>query len=121
MREPLDKLFIDKDRLIEIFEKEYIKSGYMYGGCLRAYGHILSRIFGYPPIEVLFELVDEGKLERRNCDAFAFQLPIGRRAELIDQHNLAERWEREAPYFYPNSEHGEVFRVMNERKREVER
>lgn len=91
---------MDKKEILQLFIDKYIESGYMYSGAIPINAHWFYD--KDKDVDILLELVNEGKLERRKCEATSFQLPIKVRKELIEKHNLAKRWEKEAPYFYPN-------------------
>ena len=100
---------LSKEQIIEIFEQEYIKWGYLYSGSTS--GTILNSIQNR---KLIWELVSEGKLQKRDCDGLAFELVIKRRKQLIKEYDLSNVWEKNAPYFYPNQEpYGEVWKVLN--------
>lgn len=100
-------------KLVEYAEKEYVKCGYMYSGSISPNYSEINKICGKKnSLDVLFSLVKKHILQKRNCDALSFELVIPRRKKLIKKHNLAKVWQKYAPYFYPNDEHGEVTKVM---------
>ena len=92
---------LSKEELLKLFEDEYIDSGYLYSGCIPANAALFTEHREHS--ELALQLVKEGKLQIRNCEAFAFELPKEKRRELIIRHNLIERW-REHYYCHPEWE-----------------
>ena len=100
-------------KLVEYAEKNYIETGYMYSGNISPNIFEIIKICGKNnSLNVLFSLVKKHILQKRNCQALSFELVIPRRKKLIKKHNLSKVWQKNAPYFYPNDEHGEVTHVM---------
>jgi hypothetical protein len=89
--------------LLAVARAQYIERGYVYDG------HISVRfverelgVDGEVALDMLFSAVEQGLLERRNCDALSFCLPAAERLSLIEDNNLSEVWEEKAPFHYPN-------------------
>jgi len=100
-----------KALILKAMEKEYIEKGFMYSGCMSI--HELREIAGERVFDVVSEMMKEGLIERRNCEALAYELPKEKRKQLILEHNLAQVWEEKAPFFYPNAPYGEVAEVFD--------
>ncbi len=102
-----------ESEILNYFKKEYIKNGYMYSGAIS----INNNIFYYNETNLrrLIRLVKKGKIVRRKSEGISFELPKKARAKLIKRYNLAEKWQKKAPYFYPNISYGEVEQVMGMR------
>ena len=102
-------------KILELMEQEYIRKGYMYSGSISINNHRLLKIIGDDnPVDVMFRMVKKGLIEKRKCEALAFQLPAQKRLQLIKKYNLAVEWEKTAPFFHPNSPYGEVTSVYKE-------
>ncbi|MCL4296210.1 MAG: hypothetical protein KJ077_10800 [Anaerolineae bacterium] len=104
-------------RLYEIMIARYIEHGYMYSGCLHPNGGVLFQALKINPPDRVYKLIEEllacGKVQVRQCQAYAIELPAAKRVELIQEHQLDRVWEENAPYFYPNGSGGEVTSVRN--------
>lgn len=106
---------IDMQQIIlKEMEKNYIESGFMYSGAMG-----ISRIericddTNLNALNLMFDMIKNGLVVKRDCDSLSFELPVQKRKELIIKHNLAEEWEKKAKGFYPNHpEFGEVTKVM---------
>ena len=96
---------LSKEEILRMFEREYIKKGYIYSGSFPQNASVFRNRQNW---EKAHDLVVEGKLQIRNCEGRSFELPVERRCELIEKHGLADEWEREAPFFHPNGPYGEV-------------
>ena len=94
---------------MKVFDKKYIEDGYIYSGSIPINASWLYHNKGN--LDRLLELVKKGKIVQRKCKGCSFQLPVERRKELIEKRGLAEKWEKKAPYFYPNGPYGEVTSV----------
>lgn len=102
-------------KVLEFMEQEYVRVGYMYSGGITINDQRLAKIIGdNHPVDVMFSMAKKGLIEKRKCEALAFQLTAQKRLQLIQKHNLAVEWEKTAPFFYPNSPHGEVTSVYKE-------
>jgi glutamyl/glutaminyl-tRNA synthetase len=99
-------------KLYEVFKAEYLRNGYMYSGCME-YSYIRSLGFSK---ESITELVESELIEKRNCEAYSYELTNEERKKLIQENNLSAVWENDktARVFYPNSlvYTGEVAMVM---------
>ena len=98
---------LSKEELLKLFEDEYIESGYLYSGSIPANAVLFTKHKEH--YELAMQLVKEGKLQIRKCEAFAFELPKAKRRELIKKHNLAEKWKE---YYYCHPE-WEIRNVMS--------
>lgn len=78
----------DAEALFEIFKEEYVKRGCMYSGMIPLNA---PPICGYQ-VRALYELVSAGVLQKRDCDADAFELTAQERLKLIDTYNLQDAW-----------------------------
>jgi len=103
---------IDATKLYEIFKNEYINNGYMYSGSIE-YSYIKE--LGFLK-ESITELLESGLIEKRNCEAYSYELTKEERKKLIQENNLGVIWENDktARVFYPNNlaYTGEVAMVM---------
>ncbi|MCG3207180.1 MAG: hypothetical protein FOGNACKC_00780 [Anaerolineae bacterium] len=122
--EPVGGLSADAQAVYDLMAIKYIEKGYMYSGSVSATPGTLGKLFSGGKMQAIDrmydamkELVERGLAQRRDCQAYAIELPAAKRAELIRRHRLAEVWEKEAPHFYPNAEHGEVTQVIEAVKR----
>ena len=103
------------ERLMQLAYQEYINRGYMYSGNLwLGFIAISLSITDDAAAEVIRAAINAGLLVQRKCRAIVYELPAVKRLELIRQHKLDEKWEREAPYSYPNDYYGEVASVLRE-------
>lgn len=111
------------ERVLFMFRVEYIKSGYLYAGCLSP--HWVARQLGVEEAAVMSaieELTGRGLVRRRRCEAFKFELSGTERVRLINEHRLNRAWEEgEGRVFYPNSSHGEVTYAYRAAEAEAER
>lgn len=113
-----------KAEVIDFFEETYIETGYLYSGC-----HEPQRIrrefdldYG-EACDLLYDMAEDEEipLRLRDCEATSFELTPERRAELIEEHGLDEKWEDEHPGLRPNEpEKGEVWSVLKEAGRDIE-
>lgn len=105
-----------KEEILKILADEYVAGGFLHSGSLIP--RVIADRVGSERDAVLDNLTamaEEGLVQRRSCQALAFELPGIRRAALIKQHNLREVWETGAgAAFYPNSSHGEIAGVRKE-------
>lgn len=101
-----------KDEIYQMFVEEYIKRGYIYSGSIPANHYVFYD--NKANFDKLLELQKDGKIERRNCEGFSFELSAQKRLQLILKHNLAVEWEKTGNVFYPNSQYGEVTSVYKE-------
>lgn len=106
--------FTEKEKeIIRIFKKHYIQLGYIYSGCLSSNTSIFLK--EKQIIKKLFALVNKGILQKRNCSGLAFELVPKIRKRIILKNGLMKKWEKEAPYFYPNHPvYGEIPNVIKE-------
>jgi len=102
---------LSKEQLLQLFEDEYIDSGYLYSGCIPANATIFMKFKDH--YELALSLVKEGKLQIRNCEGYAFELPKEKRRELITKFNLARRWS-EFYYCHPEWEIDDVMKCKEE-------
>lgn len=95
--------------LYEVFKARYIRSGYLYSGMIPLNAPQIAK----HPTSTLYELVDAGILEKRDCAASAYQLSVSERRKLIEMYDLSIVWDRAdtGAAFYPNRYDGEVTRV----------
>ena len=104
----------DTRRALLAYEAEYVRCGYMYSGEMSP--EYLGRETGLGfdrALDAIKALVAAGVLERRQCEAWTYELVPAQRARLISAHRLSERWQVAAPHFYPNdARYGEVPSVM---------
>ena len=77
-------------KLYEKFKQEYVKSGYLYSGCLP---------YDVKNKESFTELKNKGLIQVRNCENFCYELTKAERIKLIKEHNLKEVWETEHACF----------------------
>jgi len=92
---------LSKEELLQLFEDEYIDSGYLHSGSIPANAMLFTNYKEH--YESALSLVREGKLQIRKCEALAFELPMEKRWELIIKFNLMERW-RKFYYCHPEWE-----------------
>jgi hypothetical protein len=95
-----------KRQILRMFVKDYIKSGYLYSGSIPQNATVFYH--NKTNYERALDLIKEGKLEFAKNEARSFILPLEQRKKLIENHGLADRWEKTAPYFHPNGPYGEV-------------
>ncbi len=106
-------------QIMKLFEKDYVEKGYIYSGSIPINASWLYHNRGN--LDRLLKLVKKGKIVQRECKGCSFELPVERRRELIEKHGLAEKWEKKAPYFYPNGPYGEVTCVFGRTKEVLQR
>lgn len=85
---------IEQDALA-VFKEKYIEHGYAFSGCVAANSDVLARLSGvgdelWAAIDHLIQL---GLVQRRNCQALAFELTATQRLELIESHDLSDYWQ----------------------------
>lgn len=97
-------------KLYECMKENYINYGYMYGGCISYNEDIVNEM--NVTTKEFNELIKNNLVQLRNCDSYAYELTKDERTKLILNNKLHKVWEEKAPYFYPNSKHGEVFHVL---------
>ena len=102
--------------LLALAERVYVEKGYAFSGALSPLNWVAIQLAMAPPEarELLEEAESRGLLVQRECDLEAWELPVGERARLIEEHDLARRWKHAAPAYYPTSRThgGEVAMVM---------
>ena len=86
--QPVGKLSEKAQELLKFLREDYKESGYMYSGSW-PYESLKQRGFEK---EVIHELRDAGKIQRRDCDDYAFELSVEERGNLIAEHSLASVW-----------------------------
>lgn len=74
--------------LVEFMRNEYIVHGYLYSGSW-PYECLIEKGFSK---EVIVEAQALGKLQKRNCEDYAFELPPTERIQLITQNSLCSVW-----------------------------
>lgn len=74
--------------LFDFLWEDYKESGYLYSGSW-PYESLRQRGFEK---EVIQELRDAGRIQRRNCDDYAFELSTEVRGELVMRYNLCSVW-----------------------------
>ena len=97
-----------KEELLKLFEDEYVDSGYLCSGCILANATLFMKYREH--LELAYELVKEGKLQIRDCEGLAFELPKEKRRELVIKHNLIVKWQ-EFYYCHPEWEIEEVMKA----------
>lgn len=105
-----------KTAILALADHRYIREGFMYQGETNP-NHLCRDLHldEDRAIDLLESLEKEGKLVRRQCKAaWSYELPVARRRELIDEHNLAALWIKNGGgCFYPlDPEYGEITKVM---------
>jgi len=106
-----------KEEIYQFFVNQYIQSGPIYSGSIPLNHHLFYN--NKAAFDSLLELWDAGMVVRRDCEAMVLELPALVRAELINNHNLAERWQASHACFYPNDPlYGEVAEVRRAAKGE---
>lgn len=78
--------------LFTFMQKDYVEQGYMYSGSW-PYMSLIERGFDK---ETIHELQESGKIQKRNCDDYAFELSAAERGELISRHDLCSVWYEKA-------------------------
>lgn len=112
-RELLPELLV---RALEKFELQYIERGYSSGYEPEHLARDLGVMEADNPDygdwklgwDIMAELASQGVLRRRGCRAVMWELVPEVKRTLIDQHNLGEKWNREAPYMHPSYEVSKV-------------
>jgi hypothetical protein len=106
----------DADKVLAAYRAEYLRHGYMYSGSMGP--DVAARLAGIghdAAWAAIGDLVKDQMVQRRDCEAWTYELPAAERVRLIGQYGLRDRWERTGACFYPNSpEHGEVFYALRE-------
>lgn len=82
------KLSDKAQKLLGFLREEYKDNGYLYSGSW-PYNSLTERGFGK---DVIHELQQEGKIQRRDCEDYAFELSTTERGNLITNHNLCSFW-----------------------------
>lgn len=75
-------------QIYELFKNEYITKGYMYSGMIPMNAPPLQAF----PISMLYSMVEDGILQKRNCDGFAFELSPAERIRLLTECSLCSAW-----------------------------
>lgn len=75
--------------LFQFLQTQYIDSGYSYSGSWPANSLFVK---GYT-MEDIEPLVNAKLIQKRDCDAYAYELTADERAKLIDAHNLGQAWQ----------------------------
>lgn len=76
------------EELLQLFEKDYIDSGYLYSG---SWPYTSLREDGFSKKD-LDELINNGIIQERNCDDIAYELTPLKRHQLLSKHSLCSRW-----------------------------
>ena len=74
--------------LLQFMRKVYIDEGFMYSG---SWPYTSLKEQGFDK-ETIHELQESGKIQRRNCDDYAFELSAAERGALITDHSLCSVW-----------------------------
>lgn len=82
------KLSDKAQELLTFLKEVYKDSGYMYSGSW-PYESLKEQGYGK---EAIHELQEVGKIQRRDCDDYAFELSIEERGKLVADHALASVW-----------------------------
>lgn len=82
------KLSDKAQELLKFFREDYKENGYMYSGSW-PYESLIENGFGQ---ETIHELLEKGKIQRRNCEDYAFELSSTERGNLITDHSLCSVW-----------------------------
>lgn len=85
--------------LYEDFKREYVSSGYMYSGHLE---------YTTEKKNAFKELLENGIIQRRNCEAYCFELSQSERISLVKEFNLETVWEKEHSCFLANGKFEEI-------------
>lgn len=88
------KLTKRESGLLTVFRERYVERGWAYSGCVPANDTVLHPYAGdgdelWAAIDHLIQL---GFLQRRNCQALAFELSPAQRLELIEDGDLSDYW-----------------------------
>jgi hypothetical protein len=106
----------DAELVLARYRAEYVRIGYMYAGEMSP--DYAGRVTGLDfdrALAAIKQLLADGVLRRRKCLSWTYELVPAERLKLINASGLRERWEAEAPYFYPNSPvYGEIPFVLRE-------
>jgi hypothetical protein len=86
-------------RLIRAFQRNYIRQGYLYSGCIR-YERLRDR-FGSAVQSLIDDLIQDGILQRRSCGALAYELVPSERSSLRERYALSDEWEQQELTFHP--------------------
>jgi hypothetical protein len=95
------------ERLLAVFRREYLESGYLYSGCLAPLR--LARLLRTDGLAVSVrqveraadELIAAGVVRVRPVSAFKWELVPAERLRLVEEHGLRETWVAEHPWSYP--------------------
>lgn len=77
-----------KDGLLNFLYNEYVDNGYMYSGSW-PYNSLLEKGFTK---EVINALLEDGLIQRRNCEGFAYELSVQKRHQLLSKYSLCSKW-----------------------------
>ena len=84
----MSNLSVKSQDLLQFMRKDYIEEGYMYSG---SWPYTSLKEQGFDK-EAIHELQKAGKIQRRNCDDYAFELSAAERGALITDHSLCSVW-----------------------------
>jgi hypothetical protein len=114
------QLSVNAQKVYELLKKEYIERGYAYSGSL-SFEYIAKYALDVNDfkdreivLNALDELISNGIAQKRNCQAYAFELTGKERKKLILENKLDSKWQNDktGSAFYPNSLNGEVVKVL---------
>lgn len=74
--------------LLRFMQEQYIDNGYLYSGSW-SYTSLTEHGFSK---ETILELQSAGLIQKRDCDAYAFELSVKERGDLIANHSLCSVW-----------------------------
>lgn len=74
--------------LINLLREEYINNGYLYSGSM-PFNSLINKGFSR---ETINNLLDDGLIQKRNCEGLAYELPTDERKILIAKHDLCSVW-----------------------------
>lgn len=85
---------IEQD-VLTVFKEKYIEHGWAFSGCLPANSPKLMSLSGDGDElwSAIYHLIEMGLVQRRNCQARAFELTTAQRLELIEANDLTDYWQ----------------------------
>ena len=111
-----DQVFTPIDcRVMTLLKERYIEKGWALSGCVPAEDPALARCArdGKDVLAAINHLIELGYIQKRDCQALAYELTPAQRLETIEGYDLADYWQLvgQGP---GGDEYSEILHVRNE-------
>lgn len=103
-----------ENRVLSLLKERYVDDGWAFSGCAPAEDPALARCAkdGADVRAAIDHLIQLGLVQKRDCQALAFELSPAQRLELIEGYDLSDYWQLSGRPSV-GDEYGEILHVRS--------